>query len=56
LSRVIKPVNQKYTRLSGNEYHYENIPNDFEATIQTDEFGFVVDYPGLFVRTAAVRY
>lgn len=56
LNQVIKPVRQKYTRLSGNEYQYENIPNDFEATIRVDESGLVVDYPGLFVRTAAVRY
>ena len=56
LHQVIKPVSQKYTRLSQNEYHYENIPNDFEATIKVDEWGFVVDYPGLFVRTAAVTY
>lgn len=56
LQQEIKPVSQKYTRLSQNEYHYENIPNDFEATIQVDERGFVVDYPGLFVRTAAVAY
>jgi uncharacterized protein len=55
LNQVIKPVSQNYTRLSNNEYHYENIPNDFEATIQVDESGLVVDYPGLFVRTAAVR-
>jgi hypothetical protein len=56
LHQVIKPVSQKYTRLSQNEYHYENIPNDFEATIQVDEAGLVVDYPGLFARTAAVAY
>ena len=54
LNQVIKPVSQQYIRLSNNEYHYENIPNDFEATIKVDESGFVIDYPGLFVRTAAV--
>jgi hypothetical protein len=56
LHQVVKPVSQKYTRLSQNEYHYGNIPNDFQATIQVDEEGFVVDYPGLFVRTAVVEY
>lgn len=54
LNQVIKPVRQKYTRLSNNEYHYENIPNDFEATIKVDDSGLVIDYPGLFVRTAVV--
>jgi uncharacterized protein len=55
LEQQVKPVRQKYTRLSNTEYHYQNIPNDFEATIQVDESGFVVDYPSLFVRTAALK-
>ena len=53
LEQQIRPVRQKYIRLSNLEYHYENVPNDFEAKIQVDESGFVVDYPSLFVRTAA---
>ena len=53
LSQNIRPVRQKYTKLSDTEYHYENVPNDFEATIEVDENGLVVDYPLLFVRTAA---
>ena len=55
LEQQIKPVQQKYTRLSKTEYHYENIPNDFAATIQVDESGLVVDYPSLFVRTAVLK-
>ena len=50
LERQIMPVRQRYTCLSNTEYHYENVPNDFEATIQVDESGLVVDYPSLFVR------
>lgn len=53
LAGEVKPVQQKYIRISENEYHYENIPNDFEADIVVDESGFVVDYPELFVRTFA---
>jgi uncharacterized protein len=49
----IKPIRQKYNRLSDTEYQYENVPNDFEARIQVDEQGLVVDYPFLFVRTAS---
>src|SRR4030095_1161594 len=49
LEEQIKAVRQRYTCLSDTEYHYENVPNDFEATIQVDESGFVVDYPSLFV-------
>ncbi|NIJ53844.1 putative glycolipid-binding domain-containing protein [Dyadobacter arcticus] len=47
-------VYQKYSRLSDTQYHYENVPNDFEADITIDSQGFVVDYPSLFVRTAAI--
>ncbi|TQM46957.1 hypothetical protein BDE36_4714 [Arcticibacter tournemirensis] len=55
LGGQIKPVGQRYTCLSNSEYHYENIPNDFEATIQVDESGLVVDYPSLFVRTKVLK-
>lgn len=48
--RTIRPAKQCYTRLSANLYHYENVPNDFEADILVDDDGFVVDYPGLFTR------
>lgn len=54
LEQKITPVRQQYRCLSATEYHYENIPNDFEANIQVDESGFVVDYPSLFIRTAAL--
>ena len=50
-----RAVNQKYTRLSDTSYHYQNVPNDFEATIETDAQGLVIDYPSLFTRSAAVE-
>jgi uncharacterized protein len=56
LEKQAKPVRQKYLRLSETEYHYENIPNDFEAQITVDQFGFVLDYPSLFVRTEALSW
>jgi hypothetical protein len=52
LEQQVKPVYQKYKRLSDTEYHYQNVPNDFEATIEVDASGLVVKYPGLFTRTA----
>ncbi|HYG14457.1 MAG TPA: putative glycolipid-binding domain-containing protein [Bacteroidia bacterium] len=55
LNRTTGCVRQQYTRLSATRYHYQNVPNDFEATITVDEQGLVVDYPGLFVRTAVLR-
>jgi hypothetical protein len=51
LNQQIKPLQQRYTKLSPREYKYENVPNDFEAVITVDEFGLVVNYPELFVRT-----
>lgn len=54
LEGKIKPVKQKYKNISKGFYHYENIPNDFEAVIQVDEAGFVIDYPKLFSRRAWV--
>jgi len=55
LKQEIRPVKQKYRCLSPTLYHYENIPNDFEANIEVDDMGFVVDYPSLFTRTAKVQ-
>lgn len=55
LEGQLRHVRQRYTCLSNTEYHYENVPNDFEATIQVDDLGLVVDYPLLFVRTAALE-
>jgi hypothetical protein len=50
LANMITPVKQKYHCRSKTKYHYENVPNDFEATIEVDEKGFVIDYPLLFER------
>lgn len=55
LEQQIQALQQKYVRLSDKTYHYENIPNDFEADITIDEYGLVVDYPALFERTAAME-
>lgn len=55
LEQKIKAVRQKYTRISLLKYQYENVPNDFEASITVDESGFVVDYPELFIRTMALQ-
>lgn len=54
LAGELRPVYQRYTCLSATKYQYQNVPNDFEATIEVDEAGLVVNYPLLFVRKAAV--
>jgi hypothetical protein len=48
--QAIKAVYQRYTKLSGNRYRFETVPGDFEADIEVDVHGFVIDYPGLFRR------
>ena len=55
LKQQLRPVQQLYTRIGDLKYHYENIPNDFEADITIDENGFVVDYPSLFERTEIMQ-
>lgn len=55
LESQVKSVSQQYTRVAEKIYHYENVPNDFEADIEVDEFGLVVDYPVLFKRTLALE-
>ena len=55
LEQQMRPVHQQYTHVADKIYHYENIPNDFEANIIVDEHGLVVDYPALFVRTATLE-
>lgn len=52
----VKQVEQIYQRLSATKYLYQNVPNDFEAEIDFDEFGFVVNYPQLFTKTAALKF
>jgi hypothetical protein len=54
-SDEIRSVTQRYTRLSERKYRFENVPNDFEADIEVDERGLVIDYPQLFVRSALVE-
>ncbi|MCH5685070.1 putative glycolipid-binding domain-containing protein [Niabella sp. W65] len=50
LNGDVKPVRQRYRKLTETKYRYENVPNDFTAAIQVDKDGFVVLYPGLFER------
>ena len=55
LGNRISAVQQKYIRLSKTDFKYENVPNDFEATIKVDEQGLVLDYPLLFERKLALK-
>jgi hypothetical protein len=55
LNDQLIPVTQQYRCISGTQYHYENVPNDFEADIVVDESGLVIDYPQLFVRDSIME-
>lgn len=48
LNDEIKPFKQKYTKLSKERYHYENMETDFASSILIDRNGMVKTYPGLF--------
>lgn len=46
----VKAVQQQYTCVDKHHYRFQNVPNDFEAVIEVDDEGFVINYPGLFER------
>ena len=46
----IQPATQLYTRLDHHRYRYENPGTGFTSVIETDDEGFVVDYPGIWRR------
>ncbi|MCD6063500.1 MAG: hypothetical protein K0R82_1411 [Flavipsychrobacter sp.] len=56
LNGSVRALQQKYTRVSDRRFRYENVPNDFEATITVDNAGLVIEYPGLFERVAVSQW
>jgi hypothetical protein len=48
--RKVSPKKQQYTRKATDTYHFQTVPNDFEADILFGEDGFVESYPALFER------
>ncbi|PKF74161.1 putative glycolipid-binding domain-containing protein [Chryseobacterium sp. PMSZPI] len=55
LNKVIKPVTQQYTRISADQYRYDNLQTDFTADISVDENGLIVNYPELFEKIAELK-
>jgi uncharacterized protein len=47
---TVKPLAQSYKRLDIRTYDYHSPLHGYRATLRTDDFGFVVDYPNLWVR------
>lgn len=52
LEKEISSMKQVYTRLSTDQYVYENYDKSFRANLTIDEQGLVVHYPTLFEMTA----
>ena len=45
-----KPVKQRYTNLGNGFYKYESLDSGFISTIEVDENGYVINYPGIWQR------
>lgn len=45
----LKPLEQIYARLSASSYDYASPAHSYEARLEVDGFGAIVDYPGLWV-------
>lgn len=41
---------QAYSALPGGDYQFESLESGFTARLAVDEYGLIVDYPGLFAR------
>ena len=48
LNNEIRKDRQKYTKMHGSIFHFENDEGRFFADIEVDDDGFVTYYPGLF--------
>lgn len=48
-SFALEPLEQTYRRDGSSAYHYESAGGRFRRTLQVDETGFVVDYPGIWI-------
>ena len=44
----VKPLRQMYRRIAADRFAYASLAHDYEAELETDEFGFVTRYPGLW--------
>lgn len=47
---AVSRESQRYTRLAEGTYRFESLDSGFAREITVDGEGFVMDYPGLFVR------
>jgi hypothetical protein len=52
-SLTVEPLDQTYTRLGKRTYRYQS--GTFEAELEVDDEGLVIDYPGIWRRVPAAR-
>ena len=45
---TMKPLPQTYRRLRDDAYAYASPQHDYRATLLVDDFGIIIDYPGLW--------
>lgn len=46
----VRPLPQRYSRLSENRYRYESRGGSFVAELEVDDLGLAKDYPGIWKR------
>lgn len=51
----VRPVHQRYHRMSEHHYRYEGLHNGFVAEFDVDDLGLVVNYPDFWERTDPPR-
>jgi uncharacterized protein len=49
---TVEPFPQRYTRLAERRYLYESLTSDFKAELTVDDLGLVIEYAGLWERSA----
>ena len=47
----LRAAPQRYTRLAERRWRFHGLDIDFTADLTVDEDGFVIEYPGLFMRS-----
>lgn len=52
---TVKPLRQTYHRTAMLDYDYASPSQDFRARLKTDDFGVMIDYPGLWTREVELR-
>lgn len=52
---ALEPLEQTYRREGTRTYHYESAGGRFRRTLDIDEAGFVLEYPGIWIAEAGAQ-